>query len=150
MKKSELKSILKPLVKECIKEALFEEGILSSIISEVATGLKTTEVSTSPTSPPKSREPVLERMQQNAFGERQSEKLHGHKQKLMAAIGGETYNGVNLFEGTAPATGESSPSQQASPMSGQSPGDAGVDISNLFGSVGTHWNAHMTDVGERK
>ena len=68
----------------------------------------------------------------------------------MSAIGGGSYNGVNLFEGTTPAPGQASPTQQASPLSGQAPGDAGVDISGLFGAVGTHWNAHMNELKERK
>jgi hypothetical protein len=33
-------------------------------------------------------------------------------------------------------------------MAGVAPGDAGVDISGLFGSVGKNWNAHMDNVKE--
>jgi len=68
----------------------------------------------------------------------------------MTAIGGTAYNGVNLFEGTTPAPAQASTSQQASPFAGQKPGDAGVDISNLFGSARDSWDAHMSDVKERK
>ena len=68
----------------------------------------------------------------------------------MAAIGGNAYNGVNLFEGTTPAPAQASPTAQASPMSGQSAGDAGVDIGSLFGSVGRNWNAHMNEIKESK
>jgi hypothetical protein len=148
MKKSEFKKILKPLVRECIQESLMEDGLISSIISEVVRGMST---STAPVL--ESREPadpVQKRMQQNAFGEHQSKKLQEHRTKLMSAIGGDAYNGVNLFEGTTPAPTQTSPQQQAGPMSGQDPSDAGVDIGKLFGSVGRNWNAHMTDVKKGK
>jgi hypothetical protein len=138
MKKSELKKILKPLVKECIRESLLEDGILSGIISEVARGMRPATPAPTPAA-----DPVKERMQRNAFNAEQSSKLQENKKKLMAAIGGDAYNGVNLFEGTTPAPAQASPTQQSSPMSGHAPGDPGVDITNLFGSVGRSWNAHM-------
>ena len=68
----------------------------------------------------------------------------------MAAIGGDVYNGINLFEGTTPAPSQQSPTQQAGPMSGQSSDDPGVDISTLFSSAGSHWVAHMNDVEEKE
>jgi len=89
-------------------------------------------------------------MKANAFSSEQTSKLREHKTKLMSAIGGSAYNGVDLFEGTTPAPAQGSPQQQASPMSGQSPGDPGVDISSLLGSVGGHWNAHMNEMKERE
>jgi hypothetical protein len=89
-------------------------------------------------------------MNRNAFSAQQSDKLKKHKTKLMEAIGGDAYNGMNLFEGTTPAATQASPSQQSHPLSGQTPEDAGVDISNLFGAVGGNWNAHMNDVKEGK
>ena len=146
MKKSELKTILKPLVKECIKEVMFEDGVLSSIISEVARGMKTI-----PTAPmPAPVDPILERMQKNAFTSEQSTKLKEHKSKLMAAIGGDAYNGVNLFEGTSPAAAQASSTQMASPLADQAPGNSGVDISNLFGTVKRNWGAHMNEVKKGK
>ena len=147
MKKSELKSVLKPLIKECIKEAIFEEGVLSSIITEVARGIGTVQTQTPAVTTPPSN-PVFERMQRNAFDKQQSTKIQEHKKKLMSAIGGDTFNGANLFEGTTPAPGQASPEQQARPLSGQAPGDAGVDISNLFGAVGRNWTAHMSEIKE--
>lgn len=147
MKKSELKSVLKPLIKECIKEAIFEEGVLSGIITEVARGMGTVQA---PATPPPPANPVFERMQRNAFDKQQTEKLQEHKKKLMSAIGGDTFNGANLFEGTTPAPGQATPEQQARPLSGQDPGDAGVDISNLFGAVGRNWGAHMNEIKEGK
>jgi len=149
MKKSELKGILKPLIKECIKEVIFEDGVLSGLISEVARGMNTAPVITAaPTT--KVEDPTLERMKRNALKSEKSNKLKEHREKLMSAIGGEAYNGVNLFEGTTPAPAQGSPSQQSSPLSGVDAGDAGVDITNLFGTVGNHWTAHMNEVKERE
>ena len=149
MKKSELKGILKPLIKECIKEVIFEDGVLSGLISEVARGMNAAPVITAaPTI--KEEDPTLERMKRNALKNQKSDKLNEHRKKLMSAIGGSAYNGVDLFEGTTPAPAETSPSQQAGALSGQEPGDPGVDIANLFGTVGNHWNAHMNEMKERE
>ena len=148
MKKSELKKILKPLVNECIKESLLEDGLISGIIAEVVRGIGVPQPIVETVAP--KVDPVKERMRRNAFTQEQSTKLKEHKSKLMSAIGGGAYNGVNLFEGTTPAPGQASPTQQASPLSGQAPGDAGVDISGLFGSVGTHWNAHMNEAKRKE
>ena len=146
MKRNELKTILKPLIKECIKEVIFEDGVLSGIISEVTKGV-------SPARPvvaaaPPAETPMVERMRRNAFNTDQSTKIKEHKNKLMAAIGGDTFGGVDLFEGTTPAPSEMSPSQQSAPLAGVAPGDAGVDISDLFGSVGRQWGAHMNELKE--
>ena len=144
MKKSEFKKLIKPLVHECIKESLMEDGMISGIIAEVVRGMSTAQpiVEQKVETP----DPQLERMQKNAFSEQQTSKLQEHRTKLMSAIGGSAYNGVNLFEGTTPAPGQTTPTQQSSPMSGQSPTDPGVDIGNLFGSVGRNWGAHMNNV----
>ena len=148
MKKSELKKILKPLINECIKESLMEDGLISGIIAEVVRGMNAAQPIVETQQP--QADPVVERMKRNAFDADQSNKLKEHKQKLMAAIGGGAYNGVDLFEGTSPAPAQGSPSAAASPMSGMAPADAGVDISNLFGSVGRNWNAHMNEMKEGK
>jgi hypothetical protein len=150
MKKSELKAILKPIVKECLKEAMLEEGLITGIIAEVLKGTVGRQVSPQIRAPEPPSDPIKERLQRNAFDGEQKEKLNEHKQRLLKAVGAGSYNGIDLFEGTTPAPGESSPSQMASPLAGQSPADAGVDISKLFGSVGAHWNAHMGEVKERK
>ena len=153
MKKSQLKDILKPLIKECIKEVIFEDGVLSGLITEVAQGMSATSThSSSQQLVEKEADPILARMKRNTFGAARSDgsALKEHKQNLMKAIGGDAYNGVNLFEGTTPAPGESSPTQQRSPLAGVSARDPGVDISNLLGSVGNHWGAHMNELKERK
>jgi len=147
MKKSEFKKILKPLVNECIKESLMEDGLISGIIAEVARGMALTQpiVETA-----KREDPEISRIQRNAFNKETSKKLHEQKKKLMSSIGKGSYNGVNLFEGTSPAPGQTSPQQQAGSLSGQSPQDPGVDIDTLFGAVGSSWNAHMTEMKESK
>ena len=101
MKKSELKKILKPLVQECIKESLLEDGLISGIIAEVVKGMGTAQPIVE--AAPDPVDPVKERMRRNAFTSEQSTKLKEHKEKLMSAIGGSSYNGVDLFEGTTPA-----------------------------------------------
>ena len=149
MKRNELKKVLKPLIKECIKEVLFEDGVLSGLISEVAKGIgNTPTVSQRPKAP--KVDPMVERMKRNAFSAEESGKLKEHKNKLMAAIGGDAYNGVNLFEGTTPTRAQQTPTEQSSPLANVAPDNAGVDISNLFGSVGNHWNVHMNEMKERK
>ena len=147
MKRSELKKILKPLVKECVKESILEDGVLSGIISEVARALPRAPVPAD-VLPQTKIDPVRERMVSNAFDKKQTSKLQEHKKKLMAAIGDEAYNGINLFEGTTPVSPQASPRQQAGPLSGQAPNDAGVDISGLFGGAARNWGAHMSKVKE--
>jgi len=149
MKKSEFKKLIKPIVQECIKESLLEDGLISGIIAEVVKGMSSQTLVETKAPEPKV-DPVKERLKANAFSKEQSGKLSQHKKKLMAAIGGGAYNGVDLFEGTTPAPAQAAPTSQASPMSGQSPSDPGVDISNLFGSVGRNWNAHMNEMKERE
>jgi len=148
MKKTEFKKLIKPLVQECIHESLMEDGLISGIIAEVVRGMASATAVLEESTP--QPDPAAERMRRNAFSEQQTEKLQERRTKLMAAVGGNAYNGVNLFEGTTPAPAQASPQQQASPLSGQSPGDAGVDITNLFGSVGRNWGAHMNEVKKEK
>jgi hypothetical protein len=133
MKKSEFKKLIKPIVQECIKESLLEDGLISGIIAEVVKGMSSQTIVETKTPQPKV-----------------DPKLKEHKRKLMAAIGGSAYNGVDLFEGTTPAPAQAAPSTQTSPMSGQAPNDPGVDIAKLFGAVGRNWNAHMNEMKERE
>jgi hypothetical protein len=149
MKKTELKKILKPLIKECIKEVIFEDGVLSGLISEVAKGMSPTSVARA--SAP-ATDPIFERLKRNAFPSKQNDNLKEHKAKLMAAIGGggNAFNGVNLFEGTTPVIAQATSTQQSTPLSGINPGDAGVDISDLFGGAKRHWAAHLTDLNKKE
>jgi len=126
MNKNELKKILKPLIKECIREALFEEkGALSHIISEVANGLTTTNNVVKEAR----AQPIKESRKRNKG-------LARRRKQLLDAIGKDAYGGVNVFEGVTPTPAASAASGQG-PLSGVSPGDAGVDISNVFGDKST-------------
>ena len=142
MKKSEFKKLIKPIVQECIKESLLEDGLISGIIAEVVKGMSSQTIVEAKTPQPKT-DPVMERMKANAFSKEQSGKLKEHKKKLMAAIGGGAYNGVDLFEGTTPIrdSGDPSATSQADPLSGQDPDDAGVDISGIVALGGKNWKA---------
>ncbi len=117
MKKSELKKMLKPLIKECIKEVIFEEGALATIITEVVKGTNQTQL-------------IVETRQPQP-DTRNLEESRKRRKQLLDSIGRDSYNGVDLFEGTtaAPASREG---QSKGPLSGVSPSDPGVDISNIF------------------
>jgi len=86
--------------------------LISGIIAEVVKGMTSAQPIVEAKQP--QVDPVRERMQRNAFSKEQGSKLQEHRTKLMSAIGGDAYNGVNLFEGTTPAPSQASPSQQAS------------------------------------
>ena len=139
MKRSELKNIIKPLVKECITESLLEEGLLSNVISEVMKGMSPVIMESAPVADPTAG------VQKAAMREAQESKLKQAKQnrrKLLDAIGSDSFGGVDLFEGTAPAPAQQSPQSQAgSPLSGVAPGDPGVDISGILGIGGHKWKS---------
>ena len=120
MNVNELKKVLKPLIKQCIKEAIFEEGVLSGIISEVMVGVNTAPVIREQKQTPKPK----------PNNDQTRRKLQEQRKKMMEAIGKDSYNGIDLFEGVEPVT----ESNQQSPLANISPGDAGVDISQLFNS----------------
>lgn len=128
MNKDELKKILKPLVKQCINEVLLEEGILSTVIAEVMKGTASTRIVE--TKEPKQKPQV----DNTAVQEAKRKRLLEQKKKLLDSIGKDSYNGVNVFEGTTP-TATSSENSPQGPLSGISPNDAGVDISSLVGSA---------------
>jgi len=130
MNKKELKEILKPLIKECIKEVIFEEGTLSSIVSEVMKG------SGQPIIETKQRFPKKQKVQYET-DEQARDRLNDKRKKMMEAIGGDAYNGVNLFEGTTPAPSQNPQSQ--GPLGGVDPKDSGVDISSFMGKSSMIW-----------
>lgn len=127
MKKNELKMLIKPIVKECIQEMLIEEGLLSNVVSEVVKGVSTTPlvVEQSAPSPSKKKERVPDRLAE-------------HRKKMLEAIGKDSYNGVDLFEGTVP-THHKEPTPGATDLG--SPSDSGVDISSLIGNSKKIWKA---------
>ena len=142
MKKSELKQIIKPLVKECIYEALVDGGLLSGIITEVVRGInsgnKALVTEQDDRQNHRQEEARLAAQKEaNLEVERQKQKLHETKRKMLEAIGQGSYNGIDLFEGTAPISkagheGDAGEAPQ-SPLSHVAPGDSGVDLSNFSG-----------------
>ena len=129
MSKTDLKKVLKPLIKQCIKETLFEEGILSNIIAEVVHGVKAGETLVEQKkSPNKPRQ---------KFPEQKSSNMEKKRKKILDAIGKDSYNGVNLFEGTKPLNSKGNPGQGAapsSPLADMDPEDPGVDITSIPGA----------------
>ena len=144
MNKKELKKLIKPIVKECINEVLLQEGVLSSIISEVIKGTSTI------TEAPPRQERIAESTKRvnedhNAALARLQDKKRragDDRKKLLDAIGMDSYNGVNLFEGTEPLNGGGSPgsgAQAQGALSNYAPDDSGVDISGLMNLAGGSW-----------
>mgnify|MGYP003665197701 FL=1 len=135
MRKSDLKKLIKPIVKECIQESLLEDGVLSKVISEVAVGLSSTETITEQ---PKKEvaSPAANRRESEAMAN-----LKEQRQKMLEAIGRDSMNGVNVFEGTDPmsSSGDISSTGPKSALAGVDPKDSGVDISDLAGIYGDTW-----------
>tara|TARA_Y100000310_G_scaffold315516_1_gene366152 strand:+ start:514 stop:939 length:426 start_codon:yes stop_codon:yes gene_type:complete len=133
MKRAELKELIKPIVKECIYESLLEGGVLSKVISEVMKGVGTQPQIV------EAKTPVVPIRDDKKFIQQEKQKLLEMKRQMLDAIGKDSYNGVNLFEGTSPIrragnTGNSDISH--SPLRDVEPQDPGVDISSLMGNSG--------------
>lgn len=135
MNKAELKKTLKPLIKECIKEVIFEEGVLSGIISEVVKGTGSQRIV-------ETQQPVQHKQPQVDY-EAQERKRKEQRRKMLDSIGRDSYNGVDLFEGTQPLN-ERNAGRTASPhgskaLDGVAPNDPGVDLS-AFGMNPAIWS----------
>tara|TARA_R110000824_G_scaffold41830_4_gene124043 strand:+ start:849 stop:1289 length:441 start_codon:yes stop_codon:yes gene_type:complete len=142
MKNQELKKALKPLIKQCIKEVIFEEGVLSGIISEVVKGVG----AQSPIVESKPREPKRPRPDDSRLLKEREEtkrkQLRETRKKMLDAIGGEAFNGVDLFEGTSALSKAGDVSEGAtpsSPLSNYSAEDPGVNIAGLLSVAGNAW-----------
>jgi len=133
MKKAELKKMLKPLIKECIKEVIFEDGTLSSIISEVIQGVGHPIVEQKQIIPTKPK-PQYETKEQAR------DRLNEQRKKMMDAIGGDAYNGINLFEGTTPAVAPKTQTSGYRALEGVDPNDPGVDISSVMNKSSAIWS----------
>ena len=131
MNKNQLKTVLKPLIKECIKEVIFEEGVLSSLIKEVVKGTTAQVVTEAP-------EPTFPRVDEARVNS-QKVQLAERRKKLLDSIGADAFNGVNIFEDITPTSTPAQP--KAGSVDLGDPGDAGVDIGDLFASSGRAWNA---------
>jgi hypothetical protein len=138
--KSDLKKMLKPIVKECIQESLIEGGILSGIISEVVRGVAPTQVIVEDNK--EQEKELYEAAQIQQEEDYRTNKLNETRKKMLDAIGKDSYNGVNLFEGTEPIKSAPSPGESitpSSPLSGRGSKDAGVNIDGLMSTVGRNW-----------
>ena len=132
MKKSELKNI----IKECVKEILFEEGVLSNLVAEVAVGITRAQGQILESAKPTAASTNVSLEKKQEIEEAKRKKLLETKRKMLNAIGGEKMKGI--FENTEPLR-NSGNSSGHSPLSGQDPSDAGIDISGLFGLAGKKW-----------
>ena len=141
MNKSQLKKLIKPVVKECIQEVLIEEGLLTEVVSQVTAGL--TKQPIVENKPKKKNENLFnEDLQMKRKSREAKKKLQEHRRKLLDAIGGDAYNGVDLFEGTEPIRqGGTAGASHTPSVLGDDPDDAGVDISSLMGNAGKIWQA---------
>ena len=141
MNKSQLKKLIKPVVKECIQEVLIEEGLLTEVVAQVASGMSRQPIVENK---PKKRNDKLfnEDLQMQRKSREANKKLQEHRKKLLDSIGGDAYNGVDLFEGTEPLRNTGTPGEAHKPnVLGDDPNDAGVDISSIMGNAGKIWQA---------
>tara|TARA_R110002110_G_scaffold103227_1_gene260987 strand:+ start:563 stop:1000 length:438 start_codon:yes stop_codon:yes gene_type:complete len=143
MKKSDLKQLIKPLVKECIHEVLLEEGLLSNVVAEVAKGMQGNLVVEARNPDPQPERIFNENLQMERKTSETRQKLKEHRKKLLDAVGKDAYNGVNLFENTAPLKQASNPTggPEMPPVLGDDPGNSGVDISSIMGNASQIWQA---------
>ena len=136
MKKHDLKQLIKPIVKECIHEVLLEEGLLSNVVTEVVKGMQGNLVVETKSQPPKAL--FNENLEMKRKSNDSREKIDNYRKGLLDAIGKDSFNGVNLFEGTEPL-------QNNGPTPGHvdmgNPKDAGVDISSILGNASQVWKA---------
>ena len=141
MNKTQLKKLIKPVVKECIQEVLIEEGLLTEVVAQVASGMSRQPIVENK---PKKRNDKLfnEDLQMQRKSREANKKLQEHRKKLLDSIGGDAYNGVDLFEGTEPLRNTGTPGEANKPnVLGDDPNDAGVDISSIMGNAGKIWQA---------
>ena len=141
MNKSQFKKLIKPVVKECIQEVLIEEGLLTEVVAQVASGMSRHPIVENK---PKKRNDKLfnEDLQMQRKSREANKKLQEHRKKLLDSIGGDAYNGVDLFEGTEPLRNTGTPGEAHKPNGlGDDPNDAGVDISSIMGNAGKIWQA---------
>ena len=67
--------------------------------------------------------------------------LKEHRKKLLDAVNRDAFNGVDLFEGTAPLSNYESADPKPGRVDLGDPRDAGVDISNIAGLSSKIWDA---------
>ena len=136
MKKNDLKQLIKPLVKECIHEVLLEEGLLSNVVTEVVKGMQGNLVVETKSQPPKAL--FNENLEMKRKSNDSREKIDNYRKGLLDAIGKDSFNGVNLFEGTRPM--KYAQAQQGEADLGD-PHDSGLDISSILGNASHIWQS---------
>ena len=143
MNKADLKKLIKPLVKECIHEVLLEEGLLSNVVAEVAKGMQQSVIVEHKVEAREKQEETLfnDDLQMKRKNNEANLKLKEHRQKLLQSINKDAYNGVDLFEGTAPMSSYEASAPKGGSVDLGSPKDAGVDISSLVGNASQIWKA---------
>ena len=142
MNKTQLKKLIKPVVKECIQEVLIEEGLLTEVVAQVTAGMSRQPIVES--KPKKTNDKLFnEDLQMQRKTREANKKLQEHRKKLLDSIGGDAYNGVDLFEGTKPLS--NTRESQGPSVLGDDPSDAGVDISSIMGNAGKIWQAIKQD-----
>lgn len=130
MKAKEFKKLIKPLVEETIREVLLSEGVLSAVVSEVARGMNA--------------QPLVENTKPKAaidtkIAEKQKAQSQKERTKRLKALSESIgFKGVDIFEGTQPVAPEGN---THSPLSGQAPGDPGVDITAIQQLSNGKWKA---------
>ena len=132
MKKEELKKILKPLIKECIKEVIFEDGTLSTVVSEVVKGLGNPLTESRPL-PNKST--ITQKLETDEQAKARRQKITENRKRMLDAIGRDSFNGVDIFEGTTPTKAPDSGASGHGALRDVDPSDPGVDISKFQTSM---------------
>jgi len=109
------------MIKDCIREVLLEEGMLSKIVQETAIGLTGAKVLKE-----EKKTPLFEQERREVAHKKNTEA----RKRLLDSIGSQKFGGIDIFENTVPLAPDTS---RQSPLSGQPPEDAGIDISALPG-----------------
>ena len=141
MKKADLKKLIKPIIKECMHEVIIESGVLSNIVSEVAKGMGNMIVEAKEPEQAPLQEAPQRNVNQEAI-EIQKQRLAQKRQMLSKAVGDSAY--ANIFEGVEPMDAPAEGAAAASPMSGVSAKDPGVDISGIMAVGGRNWKELAT------
>lgn len=139
---------LKKIIRECIKEVIFEEnGVISHIIKESLSISPIKDIEHIPFEQDRQGKRSIQEEKlfnvgstgrQSSLPSREKQQISETKKKLMETIGKDAYNGVNLFEGTAPLSSGgnvgNTVTAPSSPLSNVAPDDPGVPIDKIFES----------------
>jgi len=125
MKTNEFKKILKPLIEKTIREVLLEEGVLSRVVAEVARGFQTTLV--------ESKASKTSAELQKEVEEQATNKKERIKRLNESAGLGDVFSKAQAI-----------PEKNSNgPLTGISPRDSGVDITNIEKLASGKWKQLM-------